>query len=294
MKKGCIMFLANKTQKLAAKVLETHLVQGRIAHSYILSGNEDASEMAELAAERNSTDIKEEFAVAFAAALLGGQKKLFGDVETSVSRRVWKHVHPDVRWVGEEKKEKSIKIAAVREIIQWASLKPYESDWKICIILNAERLTEEAANALLKTLEEPPAHTVFCLLVENKTHLLDTIQSRSFEIRLMPMPFQPIPKDLSNLDAVPVKEIFETYGSLSRVDLRQKLDELMLIIREKIHQLVSGKSPNLKEAGLWLEALDLVYDTKAAIEANANQKLAATRLAMRLRRLFITRKAAAI
>ena len=56
------MFLANNTQKLAARILEAHIAQDRIAHSYIFSGREDASEMAEMATERNSTDIKEEFA----------------------------------------------------------------------------------------------------------------------------------------------------------------------------------------------------------------------------------------
>jgi len=295
------MFLANNTQKLAAKILESHIAQDRVAHSYILSGREDASEMSELATERNSTDIKEEFAVAFAAALLSGQKKLFSAGDTPVSQRVWKHSHPDVRWLGEDREERSIKIGkdfedpgTVREIIHWASMKPHESSWKVCIVLGAERLTEDAANAFLKTLEEPPAHTVFCLLVENKTHLLETIQSRSFEIRLTPMPFQPVPKNLASMTAMPVKEIFEAYPGMKRQDVKGKLEGLMLLAREKIYQIVTQRSFDPCEAARWLDALDLVYDAKAALEANANQKLMATRLAMRLRRLFISQKAAGL
>ena len=291
--------MANKAQKLAAKILETHLSQDRVAHAYIFSGREESAEIAELATARNSMDIKEEFAVAFASALLSGEKKLFASIETPLSERIWKHAHPDVRWLGEDKDERSIKIGkdtgdpgTVREIIHWASMKPYESPWKVCIVLKAERLTEEAANAFLKTLEEPPQHTVFCLLVENKTHLLDTIQSRSFEIRLTPMPVQTIPRNLAALDAMPVKEIFETYSNFSRPELKQKLESLMLFAREKIQRILSDKTTDTREASRWLEALDLVYDSKAALEANANQKLMVTRLAMRLRRLFPSRKAA--
>lgn len=292
------MFLANSTQKLGARILEAHLLQGRVAHSYIFSGKEDPSEMAELATQRKSTDIKEEFAVAFATALLSGQKKLFGSIETPLSQRVWKRAHPDVRWIGEDKDEKSIKIGkdsgdpgTIREIIHWASLKPYESPWKVCIALKAERLTEEAANAFLKTLEEPPAHTVFCLLVENKTHLLDTIQSRSFEIRLAPTPVEIMPANAASLDAMPVREILDFYQGLTRQDLKQKLDGLMLLAREKVRLLVSEKSGNPRAAARWLEAMDLLYDSKAALDANANQKLLVTRLAMRLRRLFPSQKA---
>lgn len=284
--------MANNTQKLAARILESHMAQGRVAHSYILSGREDAAELAELATKRNSADIKEEFAVAFAAALLGGHKKLFGPVETPLSGKIWKHAHPDVRWVQEDEGKNSIGIEAVRDVGHWASLKPYESDWKLCIVLRAEKLTEPAANAFLKTLEEPPKHTVFLLLVENKTHLLETIQSRCFEIRLAAMPFQEIPRNLAALDAMPAKEIFDSYPGLSRQVLKQKLDGLMQLAREKIYQLVSEKSPDQREAARWLEALDLVYDSKTALEANANQKLMVTRLAMRLRRLFPSGKAA--
>lgn len=293
------MFLANNTQKLAARILEAHIAQDRVAHSYIFSGREDASEMAEMASARNSTDIKEEFAVAFATALLSGHKKLFSSVDTPLSQRVWKHAHPDVRWLGEDKEERSIKIGedhedpgTVREIIHWASLKPYESPWKICIVLKAERLTEDAANAFLKTLEEPPKHTVFCLLVENKVNLLETIQSRSFEIRLTPMSFQAAPAGIASLEAPPIKEVFDTYGNLPRPDAKQKLEGLMLLAREKIYRLVSEKTVDPNAAARWLEALDIVYDSKAALEANANQKLMATWLAMRLKRIFPSVKGA--
>lgn len=289
--------MANNTQKLAVRILESHIREGRVASSYILSGQGDGSQIAEMAGDHHSEDIKEEFAVAFAYALQSGDSKLFNSKDSALFERIWKHGHPDVRWLGEDLTARSIKIGktseepgTVREAVQWAYRMPFEGSWKVCIILKAERLTEEAANAFLKTLEEPPKNTVFCLLVENKNNLLETIQSRSFEIRLMPMTFQPVPMGVVSLDALPVREVFETYPTIPREEVKQKLDGLMATAREKIYQLVSGGDADPVRVNRWLEAMDLLYDSKSALDMNVNQKLMATRLAIRLARLFPSQK----
>jgi len=293
------VYLANKTQKLAARILESHIVHGRVSHAYILSGSGDSPDLAELASERVSSDIKEEFAMVFTAALLGGGKKVFGSENTSIPERIRRRNHPDVRWIGEDREEQSIKIGkdsndpgTIREIIHWAGLKPYESSRKVCIVLDAERLTEEAANAFLKTLEEPPQHTVFLLLVENRTHLLETIQSRCFEVRIGGAAVLPAHRGVASIDAMPVKEIFDSYPAMQKEQLKRKLENLMLLAREKIEQIISSETPDDSKARIWLEALDLVYDSKMALEANSNQKLMVTRLAMRLSKLFPLTKAA--
>ncbi|MFA7255423.1 MAG: hypothetical protein WC133_04935 [Candidatus Omnitrophota bacterium] len=284
------MFLANNTQKLAARILESHIREGRVASSYIFSGCGEEGEMAEMGGERHSADLKEEFAVAFAYALEGRDPKLFNFKDSVLLTRIWKHGYPDVRFLGEDLTERSIKVEAVRETIAWASMKPFEGSWKICIVLNAERMQEVAANAFLKTLEEPPKNTVFCLLTENKNNLLETIQSRSFEIRLMPMASQSIPMGAGSLEALPVREVFETYPTMPRDEVKRKLDGLMATSREKIYQLVSGDDADPQTVNRWLEAMDLLYDSKAALDMNVNQKLMATRLAIRLARLFPSQK----
>ncbi len=282
--------MANNTQKLGARILGSHIREGRVASSYIFSGRGDEGEMAEMGGERNSADIKEEFAVAFAYALESGDPKLFGAKDPALLQRIWKHGYPDVRWLGEDLTARSIKIEAIREVIQWAYMKPFEGSWKVCIVPKAERLTEEAANAFLKTLEEPPKNTVFCLLVENKNNLLETIQSRSFEIRLMPMAFQPVPSGAGSLEALPVREVFESFPTMPRDEVKQKLDGLMLVCREKIYQLVSGTEVDPGTVNRWIEAMNLLYDSKSALDMNVNQKLMATRLAIRLARLFPSQK----
>ena len=284
------MYLANNTQKLAVRILESHIREGRVASSYIFSGCGEEGEMAEMGGERHSADLKEEFAVAFAYALESRDPKLFHHKDAVLLQRIWKHGYPDVRWLGEDLTERSIKIEAVRETIQWASMKPFEGTWKICIVLKAERMPEVAANAFLKTLEEPPRNTVFCLLTENKNNLLETIQSRSFEIRLTPMLSPSVSSGAGSIEALPVREIFETYTTMPRDEVKQKLDGLMAASREKIYQLVSKDNADPQAVNRWLDAMDLLYDSKSALDMNVNQKLMATRLAIRLAHLFPSQK----
>jgi hypothetical protein len=151
-------------------------------------------------------------------------------------------------------------------------------------------MPEVAANAFLKTLEEPPKNTVFCLLVENKNNLLETIQSRSFEIRLMPMSSMSVPLGVGSLEALPVREVFDSFPTMARDEVKRKLDGFMTTAREKIYHLVSGGDADSQVVNRWLEAMDLLYDSKSALDMNVNQKLMATRLAIRLARLFPSQK----
>lgn len=86
--------------------------------------------------------------------------------------------HPDVFWIGPEENAQGIKIEAIRQLQQRISLKPYEGDFKVFIIEEADALTEDAANCLLKTLEEPPPASLLLLIAEDKEKIIPTILSR--------------------------------------------------------------------------------------------------------------------
>jgi DNA polymerase-3 subunit delta' len=68
-----------------------------------------------------------------------------------------------------------------------AALSPHSGRWKVYIIGDAERLNEEASNCLLKTLEEPPAHTILMLLASDTAAVLPTVSSRCFTVSLQPL-----------------------------------------------------------------------------------------------------------
>ena len=96
--------------------------------------------------------------------------------------------HPDIIYVKHEKPN-TISIDEIREqLINDVMIKPYSSPYKIYIIDEAQKLTLQAQNALLKILEEPPDYGVFLILSTNAERLLPTIRSRCVELRLSPLP----------------------------------------------------------------------------------------------------------
>lgn len=93
--------------------------------------------------------------------------------------------HPDFR-VLERDLKTSISVDATKRFLQLAQVAPFEAEGQVFVIASAESLTGEAANALLKTLEEPPSRTPrnFILLTPSQLDLLPTIRSRSLPVYL--------------------------------------------------------------------------------------------------------------
>jgi DNA polymerase III subunit delta' len=79
---------------------------------------------------------------------------------------------------------KEVKIDTIREMLRTVGLSPYMGRWKVYILGDADRMNEEAANALLKTLEEPPSQTMLLLLASDETAVLPTISSRCILVPL--------------------------------------------------------------------------------------------------------------
>jgi len=102
-------------------------------------------------------------------------------------RKTEEGTHPDVTVLGGSGGSRSFHIQAIREMKQDVFIRPNDGDYKIFILQDAGDMTEQAQNALLKILEEPPAYAVFILTVQNKAALLDTVLSRSAVIPLRPV-----------------------------------------------------------------------------------------------------------
>jgi len=91
--------------------------------------------------------------------------------------------HPDIVWFEPKGASASIRIEDIRRLKEQAYLKPFQARKKIVIIRDAERMTTEAANALLKILEEPPADVVLVLTARSVSPLLPTVVSRCQLVR---------------------------------------------------------------------------------------------------------------
>ena len=121
-------------------------------------------------------------ATSFAAALLCPASPPDGTCDTC--RRVLSGVHPDV--IEVEREGAAISIDAARQVSRLAATSPVEGDRKV-IILHDFHLVEDAGPALLKTIEEPPATTVFVILAEYVPPELVTIASRCVRVDFQPL-----------------------------------------------------------------------------------------------------------
>lgn len=99
-----------------------------------------------------------------------------------------KSAHPDVTMMGGD--GKALSVDAVRRLRQEAVVMPNEAAYRVWIVVNAQDMTVQAQNALLKILEEPPAHVLFILTCENRTQLLETIRSRCVCFTMQPVPWE--------------------------------------------------------------------------------------------------------
>ncbi len=109
---------------------------------------------------------------------------------------------PDVAWVTHEKA--IISVGDIRDqLCNVVPVKPMTGPYRIFIVDEAERMNEEAQNALLKTLEEPPSYAVIMLLTNNAEALLQTIRSRAVTLAMLPAPEKELTEWLMEREKLP-------------------------------------------------------------------------------------------
>ena len=166
----------------AVTVLSRAVSSGRIFHAYLLEGPGHVGKMIlALDLARAVNCVGEERPCNECAQCVRIENGLHADVHV---------VSVDARDVGDGRSRVAITIDQVREVQRVAGLKPYEGSYRVFIIDGAERLSEEAANSLLKVLEEPPDQVILILLALDARNLLPTLVSRCtrIELRRLPLP----------------------------------------------------------------------------------------------------------
>ena len=169
--------------------LQNAIQMGKVSHAYIFNGEVGAG--------------KKMLASAFAMALQCEKHGTDPCMECDSCKRALSKNHPDIITITHEKPN-SIGIEDIRiQLIDDVSIKPYTGPYKIYILNEAEKLTLQAQNALLKTIEEPPAYAVVMLLADNPDALLPTISSRCVQLNLKPVGDQLVKDYLMNEMHVP-------------------------------------------------------------------------------------------
>ncbi len=113
--------------------------------------------------------------------------------------------HPDLSVIQAEHEGEVLRIDQVRELQHSLALAPYEARYRVALILRFEETHTSAANAMLKTLEEPPAQVVVLLTASNAESLLPTIVSRCEVIRLRPLSVEETAQGLQNVKGLPAE-----------------------------------------------------------------------------------------
>ncbi len=159
--------------------------------------------------------------------------------------KITRETHPDVIQVAPE--GNFITIGQIREVQREVSRKPFEMDSKVYIIDEVEKMTAEAANALLKVLEEPPDGVVFILITSNLEGVLPTIVSRCYQIYFRPIAIDVIideivrryevDKDRAELVAKISRGIFGNAIEMLNSERRLKRREFVLCLAEKLKRL---------------------------------------------------------
>lgn len=160
--------------------LQAALADRQMSHAYLLEGTHGVG--------------KKTLANAFVKTLLcqapmegpNGQQDCCGRCQ---SCRSFDHDnHPDVKRIRTLPDKNTISVKQIRdELVKDISIRPYGGQYKIYLIEEAERLTVEAQNAMLKTLEEPPAYGLIIMMAESAAAFLPTILSRCVKISLQPL-----------------------------------------------------------------------------------------------------------
>ena len=144
----------------------------KISHAYILSGEDGAG--------------KSLLAHLFSMTLQCEKKGISPCGECTLCRQAESHNQPDIIWVTHEKPG-SIGVEDIRaQVVGDMQMKPYHSPYKIYIIDEAEKLTVQAQNTLLKTIEEPPEYGIVIFFTTNADGFLPTILSRCVVLQLKP------------------------------------------------------------------------------------------------------------
>lgn len=171
--------------------LQNAISRNRVSHAYIIQGPEGSGKMMMAEAFARTLECENRLDPPDAC----GRCRSCHQAET--------RNHPDIIYVTHEKPA-VISVSDVRtQIVGDVQIRPYQGKRKIYIVGDAEKMNQQAQNALLKTLEEPPEYVTILLLTENAQALLDTIRSRCILLNLKSVSEAQIRKYLMEKAGVP-------------------------------------------------------------------------------------------
>jgi len=226
----------------AAEMLRQHIAQGTRKHAYLFAGPPGVG--------------RRTLALRFAQAVNCLQPTEIGAPcgTCRTCQQIARMQQADLTIVQSEAVGESIKVDQIRDLRRTLALAPYESAYRVALLLRFNEATEEAQNALLKTMEEPNPKVLLLLTVDEPENLQATIVSRCELLRLRPMPIE---------------------------ELRSVLVERKGVDEERAHLIahVAGGRPGyafrfIEDEGLWASRDAWVNDFFTLLDSNLRKRLA--------------------
>lgn len=217
-------------------LLQRSLERGRLGHAYLFTGErlEELEAVAQTLAKTLNCQHP---------SLTDGKATDSCDACASCNK-IASDTYPDLHWVRPESRSRVVTIDQIRELMREIQLKPAEAAIKVGVVVAADRLNAQAANAFLKTLEEPPNRSVLILLSTEPSRLLETILSRCLRL------------NFSGADRIPLddqkQEWLKRFGAVAATEQKsllaryRLLDELvskLAEVRKQIESDLEAKSP---------------------------------------------------
>lgn len=260
-----------------------------VAHSYIFSGQYGIG--------------KKQIATAFAKMILCLNKDKAPCTECKSCLELENDNNPDFNVI---KPDGKIKIDQIRRMLEKVYEKPIISDKKVYIIDDAETMTVEAQNCLLKTLEEPPEYIVIILITSNESNLINTIKSRCLKLTFNPLNKDELKKclegnfDFQNISetmlenfegsvgkALKVKDKQELYSNIETTLSNLNCNSVIELInnateiykgKENINEILEyfniyflkKAKEEYNKASKYVKAIEIIEDTKKRLAYNSN------------------------
>ncbi|MCX7785887.1 MAG: hypothetical protein N2201_06675 [candidate division WOR-3 bacterium] len=194
-----------------------------------------------------------------------GLERIFREIEENLSLYTLEKMRPNLP------ANYTISIQIMRWLKQEMAYKPMVGKYRVVIILNADKMTNEAANAFLKTLEEPQQQTLFILTTERLSYIIPTIRSRCQIVRFTPIAKDLIAQYLVRTKNIPLSEA-ETCAEISEGSLRKALefyaDPTQFLPQDNLLRLVDTSQSSFEELILEVINKNLEdFDTEIFLKA---------------------------
>jgi DNA polymerase-3 subunit delta' len=206
---------------------------------------------------------------AFAAALLAGETH----ERSAVAERIARGSHPDLSWVTPSGASEMLVGDIDEAVVAAATRTPFESPRRVFVIEDAQTMNDQAANRMLKTLEEPPSFVHVLLLTNRREDVLPTIASRCQHVRFDPLPASLIAERLEGSESQRAQACARlALGDGSQAErLASEEGELL---RARAEEFVRSALAGTTSERPWLGLLDVAKAAGASAGAKAQERMA--------------------